>query len=98
MRSSDPFFDYFTEFLVVPDKTFSQHFLEHEGLPEIPMTNQYVKAKASITASQLCKFVMLKLQETALKRKNFQWAQIKEGDIKLYINCRQGLKWWFEDG
>ena len=79
----------YTEFLLLPD--------ERQEVATNPLQVQHVKAQARIKASQLCKFVQLKVQETFRQRKEPQ-PDLKPSDIKLYFFCKNGKRWYFEGG
>jgi hypothetical protein len=58
---------------------------------------QHVKAQARIKASQLCKFVYLKIQEIQRERDQ-PMLSVHPSDIKLYFFGKNGKRWYFEGG
>jgi len=78
----------YTEFLMLPD--IGQE-MDDNILPV-----QHIKAQSRIKASQLCKFVLHKVQEAENQRTDGKKWGVMLSDIKLYFFCKQGKRWYFE--
>ena len=71
---------------------------ERQEFSNNPLQVQHVKAQARIKANQLCKFVLLKVQEGYRQKGDNVRLNLNLSDIKLYFFCKNGKRWYFEGG